>query len=92
MMIIGIAVHQKMPRKAPLQAPASTCGRGNLAHRINRAIDTVLDIDNAKKVIGEAGMDKLVSAVAHMRPSAWRRPAEATTPAHSHSKDGGDLK
>nr|WP_314634066.1 hypothetical protein [uncultured Janthinobacterium sp.] len=92
MMIIGIAAHQKVPGKSPVQAPLRASEAGVLAHRINRVSDTVLDIDDAKKVIGGAGMDKLVSAVAHMRPSAWRRPTETATPAHSHSKDGGDLK
>ncbi|WP_290601972.1 hypothetical protein [Janthinobacterium sp.] len=92
MMIIGIATHQKMPGQSPVQASLLAPGAGLFAHRINRASDTVLDIDNAKKVIGGAGMDKLVSAVAHMRPSARSRPTETATPAHSHSKDGGDLK
>jgi hypothetical protein len=48
MMIIGIATHQKMPGQSPVQA-SLLAGAGLFAHRINRASDTVLDIDNAKK-------------------------------------------
>jgi hypothetical protein len=53
--------------------------RRQMAHCINRASDTILDISNAKKVIGEAGMDKLVSAVACIRPSARSRPTETAS-------------
>lgn len=63
-----------------------------MTHRINRDRDIVLDITNAKKVIGEGWMDKLVSAVACNRPSARSRPAETTALAHSTIEDGGDLK
>jgi len=92
MMIIGIATHQKMPGQSPVQASLRASGAGLFAHRINRASDTVLDIDNAKKVIGGAGMDKLVSAVACNRPSARSPPTGTTALAHSTIEDGGDLK
>ena len=63
-----------------------------MAHRINWLIDTVLDITDAKKVIGEGWMDKLVSAVACNWPSARSPPGGTTALAHSTIEDGGDLK
>ena len=63
-----------------------------MAHCINWPIDIVLDIANAKKVIGEGWMDKLVSAVACNRPSARSPPGGTTALAHSTIEDGGDLK
>jgi hypothetical protein len=92
MMIIGIAAHQKKPPPSALSCPVHTGGRRAMAHCINWSIDTVLDISNAKKVIGEGWMDKLVSAVACNRPSARSPPTGTTALAHSTIEDGGDLK
>ncbi|MDO8049189.1 MULTISPECIES: hypothetical protein [unclassified Janthinobacterium] len=92
MMIIGIAAHQKKPPPGPLSSPGCTAGMGRMAHCINPLIDTVLDITDVKKVIGEGWMDKLVSAVACNRPSARSPPIGTTALAHSTIEDGGDLK
>ncbi|MEG2030686.1 MAG: hypothetical protein RR376_08575 [Janthinobacterium sp.] len=55
MMIIGIAVHQKNCRRAPFYGRFFTAWKGTMTHRINRDRDIVLDIGDAKKVIGGDG-------------------------------------
>ncbi|MGK5029084.1 hypothetical protein [Janthinobacterium sp. MDT1-19] len=92
MMIIGIAAHQKKPPPSSRYRPVYTAVTGRMAHCINLLIDTVLDIADAKKVIGGGWMDKLVSAVACNRPSARSPPTGTTALAHSTIEDGGDLK
>ena len=82
----------KKSRRPASVSALSAGGKGLMAHCINWLIDIVLDIANAKKVIGEGWMDKLVSAVACNRPFAQSPPHWTTALAHSTIEDGGDLK